>query len=187
MVKAQYYKSICVLTVNHKLYFTGLVTCHAQGYAQDTSTRPPKSVYMPGTKRSAGTKIAPFWPSWTASLKFFHSLHTIIFWRTWTVETVNLISQIWHQQNTLHCPNSKSEISKKTWHQIITPIYASCISPRIIMYHSLANKSHLFHFAKEGKKWFVEISLNGNEKFPYQLEWIACFPVNHVDLKTRYL
>ena len=87
---------------------------------------------MPAIIRSSGKNVS-FWPSWTASLlKLFHSLHTIMFWRTWTVETINLISQI--TTSTECSTNSKSEISKKKWHQIITHV--------CLMYHHVSCITH---------------------------------------------
>lgn len=174
MVKAQYHRSICVLTVNHGSYFAGLVPCLAQGYAQDTSTRHPKVLYA--------------------------RYHKIFRKKCFFLAFLNFIPTQAFPQFTYHhflkdmdCRNDQSNFSDhhtnriqhkfKVWdlQEDMTSNHHSCmphVSSRI-MYHSLANKSHLFHFAKEGKKWFVEISLKGGESWPWKVEfcsrWILPF------------
>ena len=167
---------LCIDCELHELYFTGLVTCHAQGYAQDTSTRPPKSVYMPGTKRSAGTKIAPFWPSWTASLKFFHSLHTIIFWRTWTVETVNLISQITTSTEYISQPKFKvwnlQEDMTSTHHSYICIMYqpayhhVSLIGQQVTSLPLCQGRQKVICWNQPQREWKVSIPTGVNRLFP---------------------
>lgn len=192
MVQAQYHRSICVLTVNHGSYFAGLAPSLAQGY-----TRYHKILRK---------KMPFFWPSWTASLlKLFPSLHTIIFWRTWTVETTNLISQI--TTSTECSTNSKSEISKKKWHQIITHVclmyhHVSCIThwPTSHISSTLPRKakSDLLKSASEGVKAdrerlsFVAVEFSHFRDWKLESDWkssylwVSQFPGESLGLKIRY-